>query len=157
MYPPVFWIRIHADSHSFWSAGSGSALGIRIRIEDGQTKWPEKWRQFMFWNARCSLLRDEDSPLAVGCPLWSRDPDPHWQKMLDPDAYPDPQWNLCGSTTLVSTQVYTIVFSVCSKLSDFLISDFDWGDKKTTVLCQRYKLNSYKSLNSHLYNYWKIR
>jgi hypothetical protein len=49
----------------------------------------------------------------------------------------------------------TIVFSVCSKLSDFLISDFDWGDKKTTVLCQRYLLNSYKSLNSYLYNYYK--
>ncbi len=27
-----------------------------------------------------------------------RDPDPHWQKMLDP--YPDLHWNQCGSATL---------------------------------------------------------
>ncbi len=29
------------------------------------------------------------------------DLDPHWQKMLDPDLYPDPLWNKCGSATLV--------------------------------------------------------
>jgi hypothetical protein len=26
------------DPHSFWSAGSGSALGIRIRIQEGQNE-----------------------------------------------------------------------------------------------------------------------
>jgi hypothetical protein len=29
-------ILIHTDLHSFWLAGSGSALGIRIRIQEGQ-------------------------------------------------------------------------------------------------------------------------
>ncbi len=57
----VLWIRIRTDPHSFWSSGSGSgsALGKRIRIQEGQNN-PQKWRKFKFWSARCSLLRDED-------------------------------------------------------------------------------------------------
>ncbi len=47
------------DPHSIWSAGSGSALGIRIRIQEGQN-YPQKWKKFMFWSARCSLLRDDE-------------------------------------------------------------------------------------------------
>ncbi len=50
---------VDPDPHSFWSAGSGSALGIRIRIQEGQNN-PQKWRNYKFWRVRCSLLRDED-------------------------------------------------------------------------------------------------
>ncbi len=32
------------DPHSFWSAGSGSALGIRFRIQEGQN-YPQKGRK----------------------------------------------------------------------------------------------------------------
>jgi hypothetical protein len=56
---PVLRIRIRTDRHSFLSAGSGSALGIRIRIQEGQN-YPQKGRKFKFLNARCSLLKDED-------------------------------------------------------------------------------------------------
>jgi hypothetical protein len=34
---PVLW-NVDPDPHSFWSTGSGSALGIRIRIQEGQKR-----------------------------------------------------------------------------------------------------------------------
>ncbi len=34
-------LRIRTRTHSFWSAGSGSALGLRIRIQEGQND-PQK-------------------------------------------------------------------------------------------------------------------
>ncbi len=107
------------DPHSFWSAGStsGSALGIRIRIwiQEGQND-PQKWRNFKFLRVRCSLLRDEDFYCSLNVlyggigirklqllikkhqffPLY-------WQKMLDPDPYPDPHWNQCWSATQIKS------------------------------------------------------
>ncbi len=58
-FPAVLRIRNRTDPHLFWSAGSGSAVGIRIRIQEGQNE-AQKWRKLKFWSARCSLLRDED-------------------------------------------------------------------------------------------------
>jgi hypothetical protein len=48
-------LRIRTDPHSFWSAGSGCALGILIRIQEAQNDL-QKLRKFMFLNARYSLF-----------------------------------------------------------------------------------------------------
>jgi hypothetical protein len=47
----MLWIRISINPNSFW-------LGW-IRIQEGKND-PQKWRNFKFWSAGCSLLRDED-------------------------------------------------------------------------------------------------
>ncbi len=52
--------RADTDPHWFWSAesGSASALGMRIRIQEGKSA-PQKYNfflNFMFWSAWCSLL-----------------------------------------------------------------------------------------------------
>ncbi len=93
---------------------------IRIRIHEGQN-YPQKWRKFKFWSARCSLVKDEDLCCSLdvlyGGNFWSKyriffsavnffqffciktldldpDPDPHWPATLDPDPYPDPSASL---------------------------------------------------------------
>ncbi len=35
----------------------------------------------------------------------SLDPDPHWDEKIDPDPYLDPNWNQCGSETLLSRTI----------------------------------------------------
>ncbi len=82
----------------------------------------EKFRNFMFWSAGCTLLRDEGFSLSMEVlygglvnsnfnlknikhlavhffqflVIKTLDLDPHWPKMLDPD----PHWNKFGSNTL---------------------------------------------------------
>jgi hypothetical protein len=42
LIPAVLRFRIRMDPHSFWSAGSGSGLGIRIRIGSMRAKITHK-------------------------------------------------------------------------------------------------------------------
>ncbi len=60
-----------SGSALIWVAGSGSAfkLRIRIRIQEGKKmthKNRKKYRIFMFWSARCSLLRAEGFSCSLG-------------------------------------------------------------------------------------------
>jgi hypothetical protein len=62
----LLWIRIRTSPHSFWLAGSGSALGIRIRIQEVQIKKTHKSEENS--SAHCSLKRDEDFSCSSNVP-----------------------------------------------------------------------------------------
>ncbi len=78
------------DPRSFWSAGSGSALGIRIRKAQND---PQNWRKFKFLSARRSFSRDEDYSFSLnhGCGSGSGSLlDPDSIRSVDPDPYVEP-------------------------------------------------------------------
>jgi hypothetical protein len=59
-----------SGSALIWAAGSGygSAYKFRIRIQEGKND-PKNWKKdriFIFWSARCSLLRAEGFSCSLG-------------------------------------------------------------------------------------------
>ncbi len=82
------WIRIHVDPYWNGSPGSGSIMGIRIRIQiqDSQNGVKKSKRNPRFQNNYLFKFF-----------VWKTlDPDPYWHKMLYPDLY----WNKEDSETL---------------------------------------------------------
>ncbi len=55
----MLWIRIRTDPLSLWSAGSGSALGVRIWIQEGQ-KITHKSEENLNIEVQNVHVRDED-------------------------------------------------------------------------------------------------
>ncbi len=130
----VLWIkiRIRMDPHWLWSAESGSR-----RAKNCQQKY-KKWKNFMFWNTGCPLLRAEGFSWSLDVlsrclritkskffyhkffvfPLGNdkflvfktHDPDPHWPKMLVRIRIqgPDPG---SGSTGYVETRLKWLIMS----------------------------------------------
>ncbi len=109
----VLWIRIHLDPHSFGYLGSGSVLGMRIRIwiqEHGN--WPKSTNKpgFLLFKKLLYLRRYVFLHFTYFKYifhvkfniLWLKSliriririrQDPHWFGFLDTDPYPDPHWD----------------------------------------------------------------
>ncbi len=90
-YPGECLLSQHQPGKLFSTLKHGSAFVLVgwIRIQEGKID-PQKWRNFKFWSACCSLSRND----GLSCKFLFI----FVVKSLDPD--PDDHWNRWGSATL---------------------------------------------------------
>jgi hypothetical protein len=63
------WIRIDPDPHSFElldpDSDPHSKMRMQIQIQEDKND-PQKWKNFMFWKAKCSFFRAEGFSCSLG-------------------------------------------------------------------------------------------